>query len=114
VDISIKRVYDPPSDTDGTRVLVDRLWPRGLSKERAHIDLWLREIAPSDELRRWFSHRPERWEIFRKRYIAELAENRSAVQKLLDLCRKGKVTLLYSTRNGEQSNAAALLYFLLH
>jgi len=106
--IRLKRVYDEPAKTDGTRVLVDRIWPRGLRKDEAAIDEWLKEIAPSTELRKWFGHEPERWEEFRKRYEAELAKNEAAVERLLDLCRKDTVTLVYAARDDEHNNAVVL------
>src|SRR5579884_2780193 len=99
--IALKRVYDEPAADDGTRVLVERLWPRGLSKERAHIDLWLKEVAPSRELRTWFGHDPEKFEEFRRRYEAELAsgEGRQALSTLRDLARKGPLTLVFATHD---------------
>lgn len=106
--IHMKRVYDEPAKADGTRVLVDRIWPRGVRKDEAAIDEWLKEIAPSTELRKWFGHSPERWEEFRRRYEAELAENEDAVERLLDLCRKGDVTLVYAARDDEHSNARVI------
>ncbi len=107
--IRTKRVYDPSSKEDGCRILVDRLWPRGLSKERAKLNLWMREIAPSDELRHWYGHEPEKWEEFQKRYKQELANK----QNLLDQIRQaeketGVVTLLYSSRESNLNNATAL------
>ncbi|HEX6993958.1 MAG TPA: DUF488 domain-containing protein [Gammaproteobacteria bacterium] len=106
--IRLKRVYDEPAKADGTRVLVDRIWPRGVRKDEAAIDEWLKEIAPSTELRKWFGHAPERWEEFRKRYEAELAENEQAVERLLDLCRRGDVTLVYAARDDEHNNARVI------
>lgn len=106
--IHMKRVYDEPAKADGTRVLVDRIWPRGVRKDEAAIDEWLKEIAPSTELRKWFGHSPERWEEFRRRYEAELSENEDAVERLLDLCRKGDVTLVYAARDDEHSNARVI------
>jgi|SRR5690606_457838 len=106
--IHVKRVYDEPAKTDGTRVLVDRIWPRGIRKEEAAIDEWLKEIAPSTELRKWFGHAAERWDEFRKRYQAELAANEDAVERLLELCRKGDVTLVYAARDEEHNNARVI------
>lgn len=106
--VMIKRIYEPPGPGDGTRVLVDRLWPRGLSKERAGVDLWLRELAPSIGLRRWFGHDPAKWEAFRTRYRAELNAHPEAVQRLADLARRGPVTLLYAARDQAHNNAAVL------
>lgn len=106
--INIKRVYDPPANADGYRVLVDRLWPRGVSKEDAALDRWMREVAPSDELRQWFDHDPSNWDEFRKRYRQELEEKPEAIGFLLEKARQGKVTLLYAARDTEHNNAAAL------
>ncbi|MFJ5696500.1 DUF488 domain-containing protein [Arthrobacter sp. NPDC093139] len=109
---AIKRIYDEPADDDGCRVLVDRLWPRGVSKERAALELWLKEIAPSPPLRRKFAHMQERFADFREQYEAELEQN-PAVGQLLDLAaREGKVTLLYGARDPEVNHARVLLEFL--
>ena len=108
--IATKRVYEPHARSDGYRVLVNRLWPRGLSKAKAHVDCWAREIAPSTELRQWYEHDPEKWPEFQKRYRAELA-TREAKAVLADLVRRartGRVTLLYSSHAADISNAAAL------
>jgi uncharacterized protein YeaO (DUF488 family) len=111
--IKIKRVYDPPSKEDGYRILVDRLWARGLTKEEAKIDLWLKEIAPSDELRKWFSHDPEKWEEFKNRYEKELANKQELLRKIIQLEKEKRVvTLLYSTKETERNNAVALQGFL--
>jgi len=106
--IRIKRVYDPPDPSDGLRVLVDRLWPRGLKKEEARVDEWRKELAPSDELRRWFGHDPRRWEEFQRRYRAELLEKEEALYGLLELAKRGKVTLVYGARDPEHNNAVVL------
>ena len=108
--IAIKRVYDEAGESDGMRVLVDRLWPRGLSKERARIDLWLKEIAPSNELRTWFAHDPARFDEFRHRYEAELASGpaHDALTRLRELARQQPVTLVFAARDAEHSNAAVL------
>lgn len=108
---ALKHVYEPPQATDGMRVLVDRLWPRGLSKERAAIDEWLKDAAPSGELRRWFGHDVDRWEEFQRRYRAEL-EGAEVVARLLELLRKGPVTLLYAARDSEHNNAVVLADFV--
>lgn len=108
----IKRVYESPSKDDGKRILVDRLWPRGLSKEKAKIDVWVRDIAPSTELRKWFGHDREKWEEFRKKYIAELQENKTMVAMLHDEITKGKVTLVYGAKDTEHNNAVVLAEFL--
>lgn len=105
-----KRVYDAAEKTDGFRVLVDRLWPRGVSKSAAKIDLWLKEVAPSDALRKWFSHDPAKWPEFRKKYAKELEGKRELVDKLRGLEKKnGVVTLLYSARDENRNNAVVLL-----
>ena len=109
--VTVKRVYEQPAPSDGTRVLVDRLWPRGLSKARASIDKWLRDLAPSDALRKWFHARPEAWAIFRKRYLKELArpESAQALDELYRLAnRRKKLTLLFASRNEERNNAVVL------
>jgi uncharacterized protein YeaO (DUF488 family) len=106
--IRIRRVYDPPRRDDGMRILVDRLWPRALRKADAAVDLWMREVAPSTELRRWFAHDPARWEEFRTRYRDELARQPEALAVLLDHCRKGAVTLLFGARDPEHNQAVVL------
>lgn len=110
--LRIKRVYEPHETADGQRVLVDRLWPRGISKERLADAIWMKELAPSTELREWFGHRPERWEGFLERYDTELDERPEAVTKLRALIRKGPVTLLYSARDPERNQAVALRRYL--
>lgn len=107
MDIKLKRAYETPAKSDGMRILVDRLWPRGLSKARAAIDQWLKEVAPSNELRQWFGHDPEKWPEFRKRYRAELKDN-PALAELRALSRKGTVTLVYSAKD-ELHNQAVVL-----
>lgn len=109
--IKVKRVYDEPSSDDGVRVLVDRLWPRGLSKESARIDLWLKDVAPSNELRKWFNHDASKWEEFKRRYFKEL-ENNKAVNELINLLRDRRtITLLYSAKS-PYNNATALKEYL--
>jgi uncharacterized protein YeaO (DUF488 family) len=108
----IKRVYDQPDPKDGMRILVDRLWPRGLSKEDAKLDLWLKSVAPSHDLRSWYSHDPQKWPEFKKRYFAELDENGDAVNELVGHLEAGKVTLLYSAKQTRQNNAVALKEYL--
>lgn len=111
--IAIKRVYDPVDRNDGVRVLVDRLWPRGISKEALKADHWLREAAPSDELRRWFNHDPERWEAFRQRYVDELRAKPEVVDFLLELARGERgVVLLFSARDPHCNQAVALQRYL--
>lgn len=108
--IQLKRIYEPYAPEDGDRVLVERLWPRGVSKAAAHLDAWERTIAPSDELRRWYHHDPARWEEFQRRYLDELRspEAQGALNALAERARHGTVTLLYAARAGEISNAAVL------
>jgi uncharacterized protein YeaO (DUF488 family) len=111
-DIRTKRVYDPPAKDDGVRVLVDRLWPRGLRKENAAVTLWLKEIAPSAELRKWFGHDPARWTEFSRRYRAELTHNDEAVARLVALLASGPVTLVYSAHDVEHNQALVLADYL--
>ncbi len=103
-----KRAYEPASPDDGVRILVDRLWPRGLSKEEARLTAWDREIAPSDGLRRWFAHDPDRYDSFRSRYRAELAAHRPRLVGLANESRRGAVTLVYAAKDGRHNNAAVL------
>ncbi len=112
--IGLKRAYETVAPDDGMRVLVDRLWPRGLSKERLAIDLWLKEVAPSAGLRRWFGHDPDKWDEMRERYRRELASGASAEAfgQLRDLCRAGPVTLVFGARDEEHNQAVALKGFL--
>ena len=111
-DIAVKRIYDAPEKSDGQRVLVDRIWPRGVAKKNAALTLWLKDIAPSDELRKWFGHEPERWAEFRRRYGAELDRNKEAVAELRGLLGEGKVTLLYGAHDEVHNNAVALAGYL--
>lgn len=108
--VHIRRAYDPPAADDGTQVLVDRLWPRGVSREAARVDRWLKEVAPSDGLRRWFGHDPARWEEFDRRYRQELEAPpaRDALEALVALVRQGPVTLVYGARDQERNNAVVL------
>lgn len=110
--IKIKRAYLEPEEDDGMRILVDRLWPRGLIKEKANIDLWMKDIAPSTELRKWFSHDIEKWEEFKKRYLDELNENKESVAILKEQLNKGNVTLIFGARD-ELHNEAIVLKELL-
>ncbi len=110
--IHLKRVYEEPSQKDGMRVLVERLWPRGLTKERAAVDLWLKDVAPSPELRKWFGHDPARWEQFQDRYRQELRQQKDAVQLLKQKGKEGTVTLVYAARDEEHNGALALKRFL--
>lgn len=106
--IRLKRIYDPPASADGLRVLVDRVWPRGVSKEKAAIDLWAKELAPSTALRKWFNHDPARWEAFRQRYRAELAGRRSEVDELRARCAGRRATLLFGAKDPEHNQAVVL------
>jgi len=106
--IQMKRVYDEPSEADGQRILIDRLWPRGLSKAQAKVDLWLKAIAPSTPLRQWFGHDPEKWEEFKQRYTDELDQNSEAVAQLRALLAHGTVTLLYGAKDKEHNDAVVL------
>ena len=108
----IKRIYEDPEDSDGFRVLVDRIWPRGVSKERAKLDVWLREVAPSNELRSWFHHEDPKWPEFRKRYRAELADNPAVPELRALIADHDPVTLLYSARNETEKQAVELREFL--
>lgn len=108
----IKRVYEPVQPGDGTRVLVDRLWPRGVSKARAHIDLWLKDIAPSPALREWFGHDPARWNEFRRRYREELRDQAAAVARMEDLAALGRVTLIYAAQDNAHNHAIVLADYL--
>jgi uncharacterized protein YeaO (DUF488 family) len=106
--VKIKRIYDPVSPEDGKRIYIDRLWPRGLKKSEAVFDEWLKEISPSDQLRKWFGHDPARWEEFKKRYKKELEQKRELLEELRHEARKGTITLLYSAKDTEHNNAVTL------
>ncbi len=108
----MKRVYEPPVKEDGFRILVERLWPRGLTKERAAVDLWLKDVAPSSELRKWFGHELSRWKQFRERYWAELRRKKDSIALLKQYVKKGMVTFVYAARNEEHNSAVALKEFL--
>jgi uncharacterized protein YeaO (DUF488 family) len=110
--IRTKRVYDPPAPDDGSRILVDRIWPRGLTKQRAAVDVWLKEVAPSDALRKWFGHQPERWPEFRERYFGELRSMPDEVAKIRGLASAGNITLLFGAHDTECNNAVALAAYL--
>lgn len=113
MDVRVKRIYDSRSDSDGVRILVDRLWPRGLKKEDAEIDLWLKEIAPSNDLRRWFNHEAAKWSEFRERYEKELRENKPAVATLEERISGSTATLLYAAKDTEHNQAIVLRDFLM-
>jgi len=111
--IGVKRAYEEASTSDGFRILVDKYWPRGLSKQRARIDLWLREISPSDQLRKWYSHDPRKWESFQKKYADELLAKKALLDKVREIERtKGRVTLLFSSKEQRYNNAVALASLL--
>lgn len=110
--LKMKRAYDRPEQNDGYRVLVDRLWPRGMKKERARLDEWLKEIAPSDDLRKWFRHNDENWDEFKRRYFRELDDKQREVDEIVKKARAGRVTLLYAARDEQHNNASALLEYL--
>lgn len=112
MSIRVKRIYDEPSKADGRRVLIDRVWPRGLTKEEAQIDDWLKEIAPSTRLRKWFGHDPARWQEFKTRYAKELSDQRDRVEQLAREARKRKVTLLFGAKDIEHNNAVALKEYI--
>ena len=112
MDLRVKRIYEDPAPDDGARVLVDRLWPRGVSKSRGQLDAWLREIGPSDELRKWFGHDPSRWDEFADRYAAELDKKPELVEELEALATNGRVTLLYSARDEHHNQAVVLESYL--
>ena len=110
--IQTKRAYEPTSETDGARVLVERLWPRGIKKEALSLDTWLKDVAPSTELRQWFQHDAAKWQEFRKRYSRELEENSEPWQRLLSRARRGRLTLVYSSHDEKHNNAVVLKEFL--
>lgn len=110
--VRVKRVYDPPEPDDGYRVLVDRVWPRGVSRERARLDEWARELAPSDQLRKWFGHAPERFEQFRSRYLEELTSQGEHLDELRARVKRGPLTLLYAAKDERHNNAVVLAELL--
>jgi uncharacterized protein YeaO (DUF488 family) len=112
VDVRLKRAYEPPARSDGYRVLIDRLWPRGVSKEEAQLDEWARELAPSSELRRWFGHDPARFEEFRRRYLDELAAQKAKLRELRQRAREGTLTLVFGARDSEHNDAVVLAELL--
>jgi uncharacterized protein YeaO (DUF488 family) len=110
--IKLKRVYEAAASSDGSRVLVERLWPRGVRKANLRIDAWLKEIGPSNDLRRWFAHDPKKWDVFRERYFAELDSKPKVWKGLVQAARRGAITLIYSSRDPEHNNAVALKDYL--
>ena len=110
--VNIKRIYEPPSKDDGKRILIDRLWPRGLKKEDARIDEWVKELAPSTELRKWFNHEPDKWGEFKKRFFSELRGKEELVDGIIGAARKGRVTLLFGSKEERFNNAVALREYI--
>ncbi len=110
--LKVKRVYEAPAKEDGFRILVDRLWPRGLTKEKAKVDLWLKQISPSNELRKWYQHDPEKWPEFKRRYYSELKDKKESLDVILSRAKKGTVTLLFSSKEEKINNAQALKEYL--
>jgi uncharacterized protein YeaO (DUF488 family) len=113
-NVRLKRAYEPPAADDGIRILVDRLWPRAVSKQALALDDWMKDIAPSSELRRWFGHDPGRWHEFCRRYAAEVHEHQSLLEELRARARKGRITLVFSTRDERHNDAVALRSLILH
>lgn len=111
--LSLKRIYEPATAADGTRILVERLWPRGVSKEKAQIDFWAKEVAPSPDLRKWFGHDPKKWPQFQDRYFAELDQNPAAVAGLQRHLKAGPVTFVFASKETRYNNASALRDYLL-
>jgi uncharacterized protein YeaO (DUF488 family) len=112
VSIATKRIYQKPSPGDGYRVLVDRLWPRGVSRDEAGVDAWMKQVAPSDQLRRWFHSGPPRWGEFRRRYLAELKNHREVLRELAQRSRRERVTLLFGSRDEKRNNAVVVQQYL--
>lgn len=112
-NVKLKRAYEPPSPEDGTRILVDRLWPRGLSKQKAALDCWMKDIAPSTELRKWFGHDPKRWKEFRRRYAEEMRQHPDLLAELRSLARRHKITLVYAAHDETHNDAVVLRDVLL-
>ncbi len=110
--IQIKRVYDPPQAGDGKRILIDRLWPRGLKKDVARIDAWMKDVAPSSELRTWFNHEPGKWVEFKRRFFNELKGKQGAMEEIVSLAKKGTVTLLFGSKETRFNNATALKEYI--
>jgi uncharacterized protein YeaO (DUF488 family) len=108
MSIDVKRAYDPPTRSDGYRVLIDRLWPRGITKDDLQVDVWLKDLAPSADLRKWFGHDPKKWDEFRRRYARELEGHAAALEQLVERARAGRVTLVFGAKDTEHNNAVAL------
>ena len=111
-NVKLKRAYDPPTADDGRRILIDRLWPRGISKQRAAIDHWMKDIAPSTELRKWFGHDPRKWREFKERYARELDQRPEALAQLLEMAKAGRITLVFGAKDTAHNNAVALKEYL--
>ena len=114
VNIRLRRAYDPPSESDGYRVLVDRVWPRGVARDALRPDDWLKEVAPSTELRKWFGHDPDKWPAFKDRYFLELDQRSEVIERLLVKCRGGALTLVFGAKDTRYNNAVALKEYLEH
>ena len=112
-NVKLKRAYEPPTADDGTRILIDRLWPRGVTKERAAIDQWMKDISPSTELRKWFGHDPARWDEFRRRYAKEVHQHAELLDQLRSLSREGPITLVYSAHDEKHNDAVELRELIL-
>jgi uncharacterized protein YeaO (DUF488 family) len=112
METKLKRIYEKPEKEDGFRILVDRLWPRGLTKEKANVDLWLKEIAPTTELRKWFNHEPEKWNDFKKKYVTELKRNKASVATLKEKINEGTVTILYGAKDEVHNEAQVILDYV--
>lgn len=112
-NVKLKRAYEPAAVDDGTRILIDRLWPRGISKERAAIDQWMKDIAPSTQLRKWFGHDPARWDEFRRRYAKEVRQHADLLEQLRVLARQGQITLVYSAHDEKHNDAVELRELIL-
>ena len=112
-NVKLKRAYDAPTADDGARILIDRLWPRGVTKERAAIDRWMKDISPSTELRKWFGHDPARWDEFRRRYAQEVRKNSDLLDQLRSLARHGPITLVYSAHDEKHNDAVELRQLIL-
>ena len=112
-NVKLKRAYEPPAADDGTRILIDRLWPRGVTKERAAIDQWMKDISPSTELRKWFGHDPARWDEFRRRYAKEVHQHAELLDQLRSLAREGPITLVYSAHDEKHNDAVELRELIL-
>lgn len=114
LNIKLKQVYEPPLPSDGVRILVERLWPRGMSKDKAQLDHWVKELAPSTELRKWYAHDVEKWPAFKAKYIQELKDNPDAVRNLYQICKGKTVTFVFAARDKQHNSAVLLKEFMKH